>query len=65
MFVPSKEPEPLTETGFQREVEQTEREQFLTEIDNLRAERDTLNIQLDSMRRTKFGANLVQENDEK
>ena len=44
----------------------TEREQFLTEMDNhLQSERDSLQEQIDSMKRTKFGAVMVSENDEK
>ena len=53
------------DTGFQREVGPTERQQLLTEMDNLRSERDSLQEQIDNMKRTKFGADMVSENDDK
>lgn len=53
------------EAGFRRCIEQTEREQFQTEMDNLRAERDALASQLEAMEQCKFGWQIVENNDEK
>ncbi|MEW8341414.1 MAG: hypothetical protein AB2708_16325, partial [Candidatus Thiodiazotropha taylori] len=60
-----QEHESWQEAGFRRCVEQTEREQFQIEMNNLRSERNALAGQLKDLKTTKFGAHIVEDNDEK